>query len=270
MYSLEQRIPMLTPRWSQLKLRRLLRRDHDTRVYWNLFRRRPNGYVRSGLGLTLRLSTTPRLDEPEDLHVPPHDRDMPGVIVFSGERDHFKALNGRNELIHQELIRMTRRRWTDCADQVGPVEVGIHVRRGDFVEARSADDFVSKGAIRTPLDWFVTTLTIVRRVSGRTLPAVVVSDAADDSLTDLLRMDDVRRVDTGSAIADLLVLTRARLLIASGGSTFSAWAAFLGQMPTVAYPGQSLTWYQIAPTRGQYIGVLDPSADVPRPLLDQL
>jgi hypothetical protein len=260
-YSLEHHIPMLAPHWTQLKFQR---------VYWNLFNSRARGYVRSSLGLMLRTSTAPRLDEPADLHTPPRDRCKPGVMVFDGERDHFRSLNGRNELLHQELVHMTRQRWRARADEVGPVEIGIHVRRGDFVEASSPHDFVLRGAIRTPLDWFVTALSTIRQMCGRMVPAVVVSDAPDDSLMGLLRLDAVRRVTTGSAIGDLLVLSRARLLIASGGSTFSAWAAFLGQMPTVAYPGQSLTWFQIEPARGQYVGVLDHTAEVPRPLLDQM
>jgi glycosyl transferase family 11 len=150
------------------------------------------------------------------------------------------------------------------------VTVGIHVRRGDFVEARSEDDFIRRGGIRTPLDWFVQSIVAIRRMRGYAVPALVVSDAPDEALACLLQEEAVTRVDTGSAIGDLLVLSRAQLLIASGGSSFSAWAAFLGQMPTVSYPGQSLSWFKIVPLLGQYLGEWSHRTSTPQLLAEHI
>jgi hypothetical protein len=120
------------------------------------------------------------------------------------------------------------------------------------------------------MEWFVESLSGIRDICGFDVPAFVVSDASDRALADLLHMEAVTRVDTGSAIGDLLVLSKARLLIASGGSSFSAWAAFLGQMPTVSYPGQSLGWFEIMPVLGQYIGEWSHRSSTPRPLVEQI
>jgi hypothetical protein len=270
LYSLEHGIPIIASRWSQLKLGHLLRGDRDFRLYHSLFRATPPGYVGSGPRLWPRISASHEVDEPQNLHEAPIDRDSPDVVVFRGERDHFGSLSGWDAVLLQELRAMTRERWLNRADVIGPVAVGVHVRRGDFVEAKSAEDFIFKGAIRTPMEWFVESLTLIRQICGCAVPAIVVSDAPDSALADLLRLDAVTRVDTGSAIGDLLVLTRARLLIASGGSSFSAWAAFLGQMTTVAYPGQSLTWFQIAPMLGQYLDAWDHHSQVPRLLMEQI
>jgi hypothetical protein len=250
-FALEHHIPMLAPGWTQVRLRALLRGDRDKRVYHNLFVGAPRGYVKGPPALWLRLF---------DRH----------PIVFSGPANHFDSLTNRHQLLLMEIRHITRPGWLRRVEHVGPVPIGVHVRRGDFVEPRRPDDFVFKGGIRTPLGWYIRCLEAIRDISHHTVPAVVVSDAPDSALGDLLRMPNVERVDTGSAIGDLLVLSRARMLLGSGGSSFSAWAAFLGQMPAVAYPGQSLSWFKIAPTRGQYIGEWNHARPTPQLLEDQV
>lgn len=269
-YSLEHGLPMVAPNWAQLKLGRLLRRDRDPRVYHNLFRSAPVGYMSGARSLWLRLATRRLLDEPENLHDAPRDRDAPDAVVFKGERDHFSPLTGWDVVLRQELRMLTRAGWVRRADEVGAVPIGVHVRRGDFIEASRQEDFIFRGAIRTPLEWFVRCVTASREVGGVEVPVVVVSDAPNTELDELLQLPHVTRVDTGSAIGDLLVLSTAKLLIASGGSSFSAWAAFLGQMPTVAYPGQSLAWFKITPMLGQYIGEWDHQSAIPHTLAAQI
>jgi hypothetical protein len=242
---------MLAPAWTQLSPGAFARGNRDKRIYHDLFVSRPAGYISGWRALWLRMM----------------DRD---AVVFRGAGDHFSPLTGQHETLLTELERLTRRSWLGRVEQVGPVALGVHVRRGDFVVPRRADDFIFKGAIRTPLGWYAQSIKAVREIARETIPAIVVSDASDNALGELLRLPNVSRVDTGSAIGDLLVLSRAKLLIGSGGSTFSAWAAFLGQMPAVAYPGQSLTWYKIAARRGQYIGEWNHSRTTPDDLARQV
>jgi hypothetical protein len=268
-FSLEHGISIMAPSWTQLKLGPLVRRDRDARVYSNLFKSAPPGHVSGVRRLWVRLIASRSVDEPDDLHLPPIHSGTNQVVVFRGERDHFHSLTGWDEVLLEELKAMTRERWVRCADQLGEVAIGIHVRRGDFVEASSEADFIMRGAIRTPIEWFVESLRKIRQIHGCAVPAVVVSDAPDGAIAALLDEEAVTRANTGSAIGDLLLLSKAKLLIASGGSTFSGWAAFLGQMPTVAYPGQSLEWFGIVPMRGQYIGEWRHQTEAPPLLVDQ-
>ena len=69
------------------------------------------------------------------------------------------------------------------------------------------------------------------------MPIYVFSDAEDEYLKDILNLENCNRVHFGSAISDMIALSNARLLVASG-STFSMWASFLGQNPTIWFPGQ--------------------------------
>jgi hypothetical protein len=49
----------------------------------------------------------------------------------------------------------------------------------------------------------------------------------------------VRRAEPNPSILDILLLARCRVLVTTSHSTFSLWGAYLGQMPTVYYAGQT-------------------------------
>jgi hypothetical protein len=81
-------------------------------------------------------------------------------------------------------------------------------------------------------------------------------------------MENVEFVRPGTAISDLLILSRGKVLLASGSSSFAAWGAFLGQMPSATHPGQPLSDWNIVPEKGQFIGEVNPGSP-PREFLDQ-
>ena len=58
-----------------------------------------------------------------------------------------------------------------------------------------------------------------------------------DELSELLALPDCVRCGFTSSIGDMIGLSRASILVASG-STFSMWASYLGRMPVVWHPGQ--------------------------------
>ena len=53
----------------------------------------------------------------------------------------------------------------------------------------------------------------------------------------MLELPNVQRVFWGNALKDMVAMSKADLLLASG-STFSLWARFLGRLDAIAYPGQ--------------------------------
>ena len=62
------------------------------------------------------------------------------------------------------------------------------------------------------------------------------SDGSDEELEELLQLPKVSRLFTGSALGDILALSKCNAIIGSD-STFSGWGAFLGQVPVV-FPKQ--------------------------------
>jgi hypothetical protein len=134
--------------------------------------------------------------------------------------------------------------------------IALNIRRGkDFHDPKDPGEFVSSGSLRTPLKWFRMTLQRVRRLVGSEIGAFVVSDGDEADLNPVLSLPNTVHIKTTTALADLLLISRARFLIASGGSAFSAWGAFLSEAPTLCIPGQSFTWFGLSADR---VGVFDP------------
>lgn len=100
--------------------------------------------------------------------------------------------------------------------------VAVHVRLGDFSEG-----------IRTPLHWYKKVLLQVQARLNREIDVQIFSDGADEDLRELLDVPGAHRVFYGNALADIVAISRCGILIAGSHSTFAAWGAFLGQVPSV-------------------------------------
>jgi hypothetical protein len=66
---------------------------------------------------------------------------------------------------------------------------------------------------------------------------IVYSDGTAEQLAKLLALPNVTRAAKQESVTDLLCMTKSAALVASG-SGFSLWSSFLGQVPTIYYPGR--------------------------------
>jgi hypothetical protein len=247
---------MLSPTWSQIKVGPLLRRESDLRLYYNLFLKR-KGDV-SGLRRLWLENTLPSVPETADSYL---SRNGKGIIkVFKTEGDRFGSLNGCDEFLLDELRLITRPRWLKAADEIGSVPIGMHIRMGDFSVPASESELYGGWQLRIPFSWFIYTLGSIRKAVGSPVKAIVVSDGTNDELRELLQIQNVKILRTGSAIADLLALAKSRVLIGSASSSFTAWPSFLGQMPTVIHPSGSMVWFNLKARKNQYLGTFDPKS----------
>lgn len=229
-FARKRQLPVVWPTWPQVKIGSLIRRERDTRFYTDLFQR-PENYV-GGLARVRALASSTRISEQEAA-----TRSALGtrqLVVFKGMDGLFSSILDASTLVRDELLSMTRdEHKAGYQEQPG---VAVHVRLGDFLPAPEAT--LERGAYnyRIGLPWYLAKLQQLQRVIGDA-PVDVYSDGSDEELEPLLALPRVRRRFHGSAIADMLALSRARVLIASG-STFSMWASYIGRMPVVWHPGQ--------------------------------
>lgn len=239
-YSDLHELPMLQTRWWQVKLGPWLRRENDCRIYLSQFQK-INGEI-GGIRRFCLLARRRFLAEPEDLSKPPEEA---GIVRFAGWEKYFTPLVPHADLIRRELQSAIHPHWRNRIAElsVNLPEIGIHVRRGDFRVANNTSQFRNEGALQTPIEWYSRILREIRNVAGREVPAFVVSDGSDEELRPLLEAKAVRRIEAGSAIGDLVMLSKSKLLIGAGGSSFSAWGAFLGNTPVLSCEGQSLDWF---------------------------
>lgn len=160
--------------------------------------------------------------------------DVDGHIIFAtrgnGVEGHdFSEFSGESEFLLQSLKQITSKSQLKYTEDFAEEEfIGMNIRCGnDFVSKESG----CRGFVKTSIAWFRFALREIRRRYGN-MPAIIVSDGGQRQLSDLLDEHNVRLLDSKTAIADLLVLTKAKVLLASGNSSFSEWASFLGQMDT--------------------------------------
>lgn len=249
-YSHLHDVPMMAPRWVQLRVGPLIRGGIDLRAY---HRQILLGGVFGNQGYVRGAPREPVIAEPADLGTVPTQTS--GTIVFRGSNDLITPVARYRSHLLGRLTEITRPRWRRLAESVGPATIGVNVRLArDFRPAESPEDYYLRVA-RTPLEWYVGALIFVRKILGEDLPAVVVSDGRVGELRPLLELPRVTFLRPGCAISDLLGLARTQILIGTGKSSFSAWASFLGGMPTVVHPGQSLEWFGYKSER--YVGELD-------------
>lgn len=271
-------VPMLAPRWTHAKVGPILRREKDKRFYVGLFDNRRAGYVR-GLRRLLALRLAGHIDEAqaEAFMQGPADRSGTTIVSFKGYEKWFAGLAPHHDLMpHRDLVCRRLAQIIATAHQRtlarSPTDfvIAAHVRRGDkptmqFMEPYPGDD--ERGIPqhhRTLADqWYINCITSIRAALGSAAPVRLFSDAKDEQLAPLLALPGVSRAPDNPSIVDMFMLSRARVLVTTGTSSFSAWASYLGGMPTIWYPGLCV---QLNPRRPSYgietdlSGTLPPSA----------
>lgn len=264
-FAQEHAAQMISPVWMRPAVMQIFRGGVDTHSYlrqlvlFGLFRRREGDLGVIEGRLRARHARTVTEEEFAHLTAAATGRNEDLSVVFAGYKPLFSPLNGWHDFLLKELRAITRPSYLALADSFGEIPIALCVRCGnDFPEPVLVDGKIGKGQ-KTPISWYVRCLRDLRKELGTACKAVVVSDGTPAQLRDLLSMENVQFIRPASAISDLLVLSRARVLIGSGSSMFVAWGSFLGQMPCISHPGQPFSEWDIHPSRGQFMGEFDPA-----------
>lgn len=223
---------MLWPTWPQLKIGPILRGEQDKRFYSDLFSN-PGYYVDGAHKAWLRLS---RQKIEESMFNSEQIVLDNGIVVFQGMKGLFSPILEQRDLIRRALLEMTRPRHLAGLSHDFSAALTIHLRVGDFKQ--TDDSLLRAGAfnVRLPLPWIRDVIRRMRAELGNSLDVFIFSDGTDEELIDLLRIPGVERLNFGSALADMLAMSRSKMLVVA--STFSMWSAYLGNVPSIYYPGQ--------------------------------
>ncbi len=258
LFAQKHNLPTLSFHWVQPRVGPLIRGGIDIKSYkrqillLGLFDRAENEIppIRSAY-LRSKLSHISEYQIDQNLV----DFSNDSIIEFNGDRDRFGPLNGRNDEVFEHLLSITKKKWLDLVATYSEDAIGINVRLGnDFVVSSSPDDFRNKNFVKVPVSWYVDALKFLRKFYNADIPAYVVSDGTYEQLAPLLRMNNVFFVRPGCAISDLLILSKCKILIRNGASSFSAWASYFGQMPTLNHPGQSMSEFNFVSENDVFSG----------------
>ena len=214
-YAKAHNLTRLQTTWKNLKIGTFLRKERDKRMYFDLFT--GNDGV-GGLKKFLLLNFTNK------------------VKYFSSMDALFEPFKHDHNFVKTELLKIINPYHIEKAEEFNPNSVALHIRMGDFEEPEN-EQLLRDGAwnYRLPLKWYIAIIDKIRLKSN--LPIYIFSDATDKELEEILAFDNCKRAYFGSAISDMIALSRCKILVSSA-STFSMWASFLGQMPTIWFPGQ--------------------------------
>jgi hypothetical protein len=226
------RLPILAPRWVQPRFGAVMRGEQVKRFYFREFTNR--GYIK-GVKKALVLLRAERVSEDRLPDLLANAEPNPVVVVFEHWQNYFEPIRTSYELVRRELEKIVAPRILGDAAKIEEPYVAMHIRRGDF---RVGDKILVERRL-TPLEWYVGVAKALRsNPSWRDLPIWVFTDGTLEDVAELIRQANVRLVPAETAIGDMLKMSKAHLLAASGQSTFSMWASYLGRMPTLYCPGK--------------------------------
>lgn len=216
---------IISPPWASVKPRRILLGRVSERSYFGLMAPAADELV--GLQKFTSLLRPRRFLNANDVDVTLSESHL--NIVYCKPFRFGRLKNYRDE-VRGRLIEIAQN--LDVAPQWGAGSyIAAHIRLGDFgPEITEAELQSGQANRRIPLAWY---RAVLARISARHpgIPIRVVSDGTDEEL-DALLGDGVEVLRTGSDLGDLFALAGASVLVGSN-STFSRWAAFLGDMPSV-------------------------------------
>ena len=248
-YSYQMGCKFISPRWCRASFGKHLRALAKGKLfaeplieYSNIFHRLPGdvSYQR-GVAYSLLLSKILLSKHPAILADP-----MPTDAVICFDKSDYTFLDYgeyRCALIRDLFDSLRPRIRAKILNSCEPF-IGIHVRVGDGFKSPepNVDGFVRTGWLQqTPIQWFRETLRLVRRVTGANYPAYIFSDGPAAVLKPLLDEGNVFIFNQNNPVIDLFSLSRSWLILGSGSSSFSAFAAFLGSAHSFTAPGHPFT-----------------------------
>jgi hypothetical protein len=221
---------IVAPPWFSLKLGPLLRGESSRRLYFRMFR--PFSGEIHGVRKLITLLGSYRqraVLKVGEAREPVVVRGALNWVVSS--KFTFSGLHARREAIRMRILGTinhpvpSNHRWGDGG------YIAVHIRLGDFAEA-SGQVLVngSKPNLRIPLTWYLNVICALRK-QHPLMPVYLFSEGEATALRPLIEQG-ARLFRTGSDMTDLLTMSGASFLVGSN-STYSRWAAFLGDMPSI-------------------------------------
>ncbi len=255
-------LPVVVTGYNQVFIGPYLRREKSKRNYRGIFVFQKNILV-AGLNQLKLLAykkfmrvTDPAVKKMEG----PVDDNRLYVFTEMPHWDHyFDGLRENRAYVIDTLWKLILPQLRQQVNAMRPPVIGVHIRMGDFRKLRDGETFGDAGAVRTPENYFIDIINAIRTIHGTDLPVSVFTDGYPQELEQLLSLTNIELVTGNTDMADLLLLSRSKIMITSAGSTFSYWAAFLSDAAIIMHPRHTGTIIRPAETGNKlYHGAWDP------------
>jgi hypothetical protein len=221
---------VVAPPWFSLKIGPLLRGESSKRLYWRMFK--PFAGELHGLRKLFTLLWSYRKRVTLAIGGSQEPVVVKGTVNFvASSKFSFLGLHAHRSVIRQRMLGIVNDPIpaNHCWGSGG--YIAVHVRLGDFAEVADRA-LVNSGEpnVRIPLTWYINlTRALRKRYTDKSI--YIFSDGDDKTLRPLLDLG-AKSYRSGSDMTDLLAMSGASILVGSN-STYSRWAAFLGDMPSI-------------------------------------
>lgn len=260
-YAEKNNLLKINTTWRSLKVGPLLRGELDTRGYSDLFDDNNISGIKKFILLVFGKRILEKYSEGSILE----GNRWPILVIFTGMKNQMQDILHDSQIVKKELINITRKKNLEEIEVFDGKGISIHIRMGDFYTPASEDEIrAGKTNCRLPIEWYISVIEKIRTNVGHDVQVNVFSDGTDDELRKIMLLKNIKRHYYGSAIADMLALSKSEVLIVSN-STFSLWASYLGRMPTIWFPG---TLREKLYDNEIFEGEIDYTDDIPKKLLD--
>lgn len=221
---------------NKLHIGPLLRGEKSKRFYINSFRfrlpiRDYYYYIKA------YIKTNSVIIEPEIIQYNSTKKNL--IVIFNkipDWRDYFYGLKDHRDYIKLQLLKIINKNLLKKYSEAEVPHIGIHIRMGDFRKINHIEDMKFLGLARTPIAYFIECIEKIRELKREQVPVTIFSDGNEDELSEILKLPYVKLYSSGNDLADLLILSKSKIIITSQGSTFSYWAAFLSDAYVIYNP----------------------------------
>lgn len=210
-------LKLVTSSWWGFRWGSILRREKKSRFYLGYFQ---NTSLLERISTRLRLPFQRVIKNPEFCKRVSIERADKTIFLFDSLQTHeemFFELMPFREKIKVELFEMLSGRVRKELSKYNAPSIAVHIRRGDFVRTNLA----------TPLQYFTTLIKVVQSASKMQHPVTVFSDADISDLEEVLSLPNTMLAEEKPDILDIILMSKAEILVTSRSSSFSYWAAFL-------------------------------------------
>ena len=232
-------LPVLVTNYHQIKIGPWLRGEKNKRIYNGFFIFEKNRIAAQFDKWRIRHIPSEKLIAEPEITIIDNEEYLRKSFLFN-EIPHylrrFEGLMANRQLVIQQLDYLTKSSIKKRLEKIKSPCIGVHIRMGDFKKLKNGEEFGKVGTVRTPEEYFVETIRSIRKMHGSDLPVSIFTDGSETEFSKLVQLSGVHFVKGNNDLVDLLLLSRSKILVTSGGSTFSYWAAFISDAPVLMHP----------------------------------
>lgn len=267
-FSTKNNLPHLSNGFTKIKIGPIIRREKSLRFYANYF---SSSKIISKIGLYLLLKkkkniTIDYLDCDKLI-----DTNEDCVYIFNqipNWSDYFKNIRENRTIVKEQFfICLNNNVSQKYIAKKSPV-IGVHIRMGDFKKMAATTDFAKVGHTRTPMQYFIDCINLLRNASNKNLSVTIFSDGKKSELEEILALENTSLAEDDLDILQMLHLSKSKVIILSAGSTFGQWAAYLSDAAIINHYQHFSSYIRPKEVNDQsFEGIIDFEKPLPNQLI---